>query len=79
VIASLARLNLPRPPRDTLKLLLTAIAVVIIALPVDFLIMAYGPSAWKRFEHRFLPTDFAHWVFFVLCIAAGGRKVNREN
>jgi hypothetical protein len=60
----------PRPPRDTLKLLLTAIAVVIIVFPVGFLIMAYGPGAWKRFEHRFLPTDFAHWVFFILCIAA---------
>lgn len=59
-----------RPPGDTLKLLLTAIAVVIIALPLGFLIMVYGPDTWKRFEHRFLPNDSAHWVFFVLCVAA---------
>jgi hypothetical protein len=67
---SQAGIRSPRPPGDTLKLLLTAIAVVIIALPLGFLMMTYGPGAWKRFEHRFLPNEFAHWVFFVLCVAA---------
>src|SRR5271169_6044024 len=53
MMASQAGIRPPRPPGDTLKLLLTAIAVVIIALPLGFLIMVYGPDTWKRFEHRF--------------------------
>lgn len=67
---SQAGIRLRRPPGDTLKLLLTAIAVVVIALPLGFLVMVYGPGAWKRFEHRFLPNDFAHWIFFLSCLVA---------